>query len=71
MIKLAMVFGPGDRAAATMARQAGVQYVVGGISLAPRPDRGQEEQPWSYMSLLEAKTAYENAGFELAVIEYN
>ena len=69
MIKLATVFGPSDKAAQTVARQCGVKYVVGGIPLAPRPNLDKERQPWSYMSLLRAKTAYSDAGFELAVIE--
>ena len=69
MIKLATVLGPGDRAAWRMARQCGVRYVVGGIPLGPRPHLDRERQPWSYMSLLHAKTAYNDAGFELAVIE--
>ncbi|HUT19894.1 MAG TPA: mannonate dehydratase [Anaerolineae bacterium] len=69
MIKLATVFRPGDTTAWKMAKQCGVNYVVGGIPLAPRPDLEAERQPWSYMSLLRAKTAYNDAGFEFAVIE--
>ena len=69
MIKLATQFNPSETAAWRMAKQCGVKYVVGGISLAPRPHLDKEGQPWSYMSLLRAKTAYKDAGFELAVIE--
>jgi mannonate dehydratase len=69
MIKIAEVFSPENRSLARMVKQCGVQYVVGGIPLAPRPGADKERQPWSYMSLLRAKTAYHDAGFELAVIE--
>ena len=30
---------------------------------------GEEEQPWSYLSLMWAKTSYEKNGFEMSVIE--
>jgi mannonate dehydratase len=43
--------------------------VVGGIPLWPRSGAGPERQPWSFQSLLRAKTTYEDAGFEFAVIE--
>ncbi len=69
MIKIAEVFRPEDRALWSVVKQCGVRYVVGGIGLHPKPDAPPERQPWSYMSLLRAKTAYADAGFELAVIE--
>ncbi|MCD6286577.1 MAG: mannonate dehydratase [Anaerolineae bacterium] len=69
MIKIAEVFRPDERELWLPIKQCGVKYVVGGFGLQPRPDAGPERQPWSYMSLLRTKTAYENAGFELAVIE--
>jgi mannonate dehydratase len=42
---------------------------VAGVPLHPIPGADTEHQPYSYMSLLRHKTAYENAGFELSVIE--
>jgi len=69
MIKIAEVFGPEDAAIWTLAKQCGVDYVVGGIDLHPKADASPEQQPWSYMSLLRAKTAYNDAGFEFSVIE--
>ena len=69
MIKIAEVFNPKDKALWTLVKQCGVDYVVGGISLRPKPNAGPEAQPWSYMSLLRAKTAYNDAGFNFAVIE--
>jgi len=69
MIKIAEVFSPRQQSLMRMVQQCGVRYVVGGIPLAPRPGADPERQPWSYMSLLRAKTAYNDAGFEFAVIE--
>ncbi len=69
MIQIAEVFAPDQRSLARMVKQCGVSHVVGGIPLEPRPNAGRERQPWSYMSLLRAKTAYNDAGFEFAVIE--
>ena len=69
MIKIAEVFNPYDKELWTLVKQCGVNHVVGGISLRPKPDAGPESQPWSYTSLLRAKTAYNDAGFNFAVIE--
>lgn len=69
MIKIAEVFAPEDKALWSLAKQCGVDYVVGGIGLQPIEGASPERQPWSYMSLLRAKTAYADAGFEFAVIE--
>jgi len=69
MIKIAEVFGPGPSRLSRLVRQCGVEHVVAGIDLRPRPDAGKEDQPWAYMPLLRAKTAYEDCGFKMAVIE--
>ncbi|MDF1515886.1 MAG: mannonate dehydratase, partial [Anaerolineae bacterium] len=69
MIKIAETFGPYDKELWTLVKQCGVDYVVAGIGLRPKPDAPPERQPWSYMSLLRAKTAYNDAGFNMAVIE--
>ena len=69
MIKIAETFAPADKSLWSLVKQCGVSHVVGGIGLAPIPDAPPEQQPWSYMSLLRAKTAYADAGFELSVIE--
>ena len=69
MIKIAEVFHPNDRSLWKLVKQCGVNHVVGGFSLQPKPDADPERQPWSYMSLLRMKTAYRDAGFDLAVIE--
>ena len=62
MIKIAELFAPEATALATLVKQCGVDHVVG---TWPR----SQEPPWSYMSMVRMKTAYEDAGFELAVIE--
>jgi mannonate dehydratase len=69
MIQIAEVFSPRQTALARLVKQCGVAHVVGGIPLQPRPNVDAERQPWSFMSLLRAKTAYNDAGFEFAVIE--
>ena len=71
MIKIAEVFHPDQRELWLPIKQCGVDYVVGGFGLQPVPGAAIEAdvQPWSYMSLLRLKTAYADAGFDLAVIE--
>ncbi len=69
MIQIAEVFHPNDRSLWTLVKQCGVKHVVGGFGLQPIEGADPERQPWSYMSLLRIKTAYNDAGFELAVIE--
>ena len=69
MIKIAEVFSPQQTSLARMIKQCGVDHVVGGIGLRPIPNASKEEQPWSQTSLARTKAAYQDAGFELAVIE--
>ena len=66
MLKIAEVFGPGQTSLWRLVKQCGVAHVVGGIPLRPRPGASPEQQPWSFTSLLHAKTSYNNAGFEFA-----
>ena len=69
MIQIAEVFGPEPSPLSRLVKQCGVNHVVGGIGLHPQPNQTGDQLPWSYMSLMRAKNAYQNMGFELAVIE--
>jgi mannonate dehydratase len=48
-----------------LVQQVGVTHAVGGL---PREGRGGE-QPWDFMPLLRMKKRFEDAGFQLSVIE--
>ena len=50
-----------------LAKQAGVDYAVGGLPLAS--DCGPGETPYDFMPLLRMKNRYNDGGFELSVIE--
>jgi mannonate dehydratase len=69
MIQIAEVFSPKQNSLSRIVKQCGVNHVVGGIRLHPKSGQTGDQLPWSYMSLLREKKAYEDMGFELAVIE--
>ena len=52
-----------------MVKQCGIKHVVGVMDFQARLNVPKEDLPWSYMSLVRLKTAYEDAGFKLEVIE--
>jgi mannonate dehydratase len=52
-----------------MVKQCGVDHVVGAMDFSLGVDGDRESKPWSYMPLVRVKSAYEDAGFTLDVIE--
>lgn len=67
MIEIAEALPPTPTPLWKLAKQAGVDYAVGGL-----PERAMlegSEQPWDYRPLLRMKQGYEAGGFRLAVIE--
>jgi len=69
MLKIAELFAHNDKKMMQAARQVGIEHVVGVFDYAHGLNASKELLPWSYMSLVRLKTAYENAGFKLEVIE--
>lgn len=67
MIKIAEVLPTNPTPLWKLAKQAGVDYVVGGLPFDEKMNAG--DAPWDYLPLLRAKQAYEDAGFVEAVIE--
>jgi mannonate dehydratase len=66
MIEIAEYLAPTPSAVWTLAKQAGVDWAVGGL---PFNEASDGVAPWDYEPLQRAKERYESAGFNLAVIE--
>jgi mannonate dehydratase len=67
MIELAEMLPPTPSALWTLASQMGLRHAVGGLPFDD-PENGADA-PWDYQPLLRTKQRYEQAGFNLAVIE--
>lgn len=52
-----------------LVKQCGVDHVVGGLDYSRGTAVPRDQLPWSFMSLLRVKTAYEDGGFRFDVLE--
>jgi len=52
-----------------LVQQCGVTHVVGSMDFSRGLDVPKEQLPWAFMPLLRVKTAYEDFGFTLDVLE--
>src|SRR3712207_353979 len=67
MIEIAEYLPPTPSPVWTLAKQAGVDWAVGGLTLAETLDN--PEVPWDYEPLRRMKERYEQGGFKVGVIE--
>ena len=70
MIKIAEVLPDHPTPLWRMVKQCGVDHVVGGFNTPGDPaDIHPEQRPWSFTNLVRMKTAFNDGGFSLDVIE--
>jgi mannonate dehydratase len=69
MMRIAEILPPTRSPLWTMVKQCGITDVVGTMDFSRGLEVPAEDLPWSYTSLVRLKTAYENAGFRLEVLE--
>src|SRR5690349_19070429 len=67
MIEIAEVLPPNPTPLWKLAKQAGVDWVVGGLPF--NDPTNANDGPCDYLPLLRMKQRYESAGFKLGVIE--
>jgi len=69
MIQIAEALPPRITPLWRLVKQCGIDHVVGGMDFSRGLNVSREDLPWSYMSMVRLKTAYEDFGFKLDVIE--
>ena len=69
MIQIAEALPPHITPLWRLVKQCGIDHVVGGMDFSRGLNVSREDLPWSYMAIVRLKTAYEDFGFKLDVIE--
>ncbi|MBX3061999.1 MAG: mannonate dehydratase [Anaerolineae bacterium] len=69
MMEIAEVLPPPRSTLWTLAKQCGLNHAVGTMDFSRGLNVAKDDLPWGYMSLARLKSAYEDYGFELSVLE--